>query len=590
MAAWAALLGAGCSRVAGSWELGVAGWAALSGAGYGRVAGSWVWPGGPRCREPGTAALPGAGCGRVGRVAGSWAHCLSAVEQIDFECTATPENDGVAFTAGLADCGEPLVQLLGRQASILRKFCDGHRDESVVVPRPGPGTEKAKALVRRRLDDLIAAAYARFYAYPFKDLPRCWRQLYTDASILKFVLLYMSWSDVGARAVEHGSDTAEKELDDMIKTLDLALILAGAAGDRRGRQWVDKAFALLERVWQMSAAHSPTAATTDERPSKRARTADEPNPSPWQDTPSFSRHEPFTPPVKHPVQRVHDISFDDFQSYMTPPQKDKTHPGPLPLVITGLTDAWPARTTHPWNKPAYLLARTLNGRRLVPIELGRSYVDAGWSQQLVPFGAFLTTHITTTTNPPFPPDATPPQQTGYLAQHPLLTHLPSLRADMRIPDLCHTAPPGHPTDPSQDQPPLGDGDGEGPRLNAWLGPPGTITPLHTDPYHNLLAQVVGRKYVRLYAPWVGAARMRARGREGGVEMGNTSLVDVGVVEGWDVGDDGDGEGEGEGEGEFEEVEYLDCVLAEGDVLYIPIGWWHYVRGLSVSFSVSFWWN
>ena len=42
--------------------------------------------------------------------------------------------------------------------------------------------------------------------------------------------------------------------------------------------------------------------------------------------------------------------------------------------------------------------------------------------------------------------------------------------------------------------------------------------------------------------------------------------------------------------EFKQLEYLDCVLGEGEVLYIPIGWWHYVRGLSVSFSVSFWWN
>jgi hypothetical protein len=35
------------------------------------------------------------------------------------------------------------------------------------------------------------------------------------------------------------------------------------------------------------------------------------------------------------------------------------------------------------------------------------------------------------------------------------------------------------------------GDGEVHAVNAWLGPPGTVTPLHTDPHHNLLAQVRG---------------------------------------------------------------------------------------------------
>jgi lysine-specific demethylase 8 len=32
------------------------------------------------------------------------------------------------------------------------------------------------------------------------------------------------------------------------------------------------------------------------------------------------------------------------------------------------------------------------------------------------------------------------------------------------------------------------------------------------------------------------------------------------------------------------------VLEAGQMLFIPPGWWHYVRSTTVSFSVSFWWR
>jgi len=36
--------------------------------------------------------------------------------------------------------------------------------------------------------------------------------------------------------------------------------------------------------------------------------------------------------------------------------------------------------------------------------------------------------------------------------------------------------------------------------------------------------------------------------------------------------------------------FSDVLLQPGDVLYIPPKHWHYVKALSQSFSVSFWWR
>ena len=39
--------------------------------------------------------------------------------------------------------------------------------------------------------------------------------------------------------------------------------------------------------------------------------------------------------------------------------------------------------------------------------------------------------------------------------------------------------------------------------------------------------------------------------------------------------------------EFRSAEYVEAVIGPGDVLYIPTGWWHYVKSLSTSISIAF---
>jgi ribosomal protein L16 Arg81 hydroxylase len=39
---------------------------------------------------------------------------------------------------------------------------------------------------------------------------------------------------------------------------------------------------------------------------------------------------------------------------------------------------------------------------------------------------------------------------------------------------------------------------------------------------------------------------------------------------------------------FSQARHLDCVLNAGEALFIPKGWWHYVRALDDSISVSCW--
>uniref|UniRef100_A0A182YA24 JmjC domain-containing protein n=1 Tax=Anopheles stephensi TaxID=30069 RepID=A0A182YA24_ANOST len=215
-----------------------------------------------------------------------------------------------------------------------------------------------------------------------------------------------------------------------------------------------------------------------------------------------------------------------------------------PAILKGIIDGWPAMER--WHDPNYLL--NIAGERTVPIEIGSQYSNDDWSQKLMKFRDFVKQNICNE-------EASNPageQRAAYLAQHDLFDQIPALRADIAVPDYIAR------TDAR-------------PRIKAWFGPKGTVSPLHTDPCHNLLCQVFGAKVIILARP---EDTEKLYPHEHFI-LNNTSQVDA-------------------RQPDFErfplarEVSFYRLTLHRGEVLYIPPKWWHYVESLSPSFSVSFW--
>jgi hypothetical protein len=155
----------------------------------------------------------------------------------------------------------------------------------------------------------------------------------------------------------------------------------------------------------------------------------------------------------------------------------------------------------------------------------------------------------------------------YLAQHSLADLPAALQADLPTPEILKL---------------LGRGDVYGSSL--WMGRAPTCTPLHRDPNPNLFVQLSGKKTIRLLRPDVGntmyeKARALVRDKTGRAE-GMANMRGVEMMQGEErrilekmVWNDGAFNG-------------AEVTLKKGDGCYIPLGWWHAVRGTGVGPNVS----
>ncbi|GKZ32854.1 lysine-specific demethylase 8 [Aspergillus brasiliensis] len=522
-------------------------------------------------------------------------------------------------------------------------------------------------------DGAIKLADSKLRVFPFKDVDVCWRRYYTDACLLKACLTVAEQSGFPRRErnglpplppcpspappshpgstalarrqyilsiIEHLSSTKElivvdpdaEWLTPTIHMLDKAMIMTG--GPQRDHL-------IKELITALQGACPATKGNNQSEQEFR----DDLDPDELA-TPLFSDDTAPTPEIQFPIPRVSNISPWS-TSRSSPNFRDHARDKKTPLVITDAVNDWPAISTGSWASREFWMHRTFGGRRLVPVEIGRSYTDEDWGQKLMSFKEFVEKYLDRDRHRD--DDAGP---TGYLAQHDLFLHMSTLYKDIMHPDYIHIdapkAEPGTPAyirlqreeeerrrkrgqevipvqeqeqgpkhgaddDDNTDSTSWHEPDDDGPHLNIWMGPSWTISPLHFDTYHNIYVQVVGEKYFRLYSPHTPLSQIHPKGKEpvirrrpeGGedpqqythhhqddrqepelVDMSNTSQVDVAAIEMspaeadyWEELWPG-----------FMDAEYVETVLKPGDMLYIPIGWWHYVRSLKGGIGVSFWWN
>jgi hypothetical protein len=116
-----------------------------------------------------------------------------------------------------------------------------------------------------------------------------------------------------------------------------------------------------------------------------------------------------------------------------------------------------------------------HGLRVVPIEMGISYLSEDSGQILIPISEFVDKYILGSDG------------IAYLAQHPIFDQIIDLEDDIDIPAFCYLLPLSEHHTISND-----DDLDSNIISQIWFGASGgSYSPLHHDPYHNMLAQVIG---------------------------------------------------------------------------------------------------
>jgi [protein]-arginine 3-hydroxylase / protease len=289
---------------------------------------------------------------------------------------------------------------------------------------------------------------------------------------------------------------------------------------------------------------------------------------------------------------------DDVASIIRPYYQDQR-----PVVVRGAVKDAPA--TRLWTTWEYWQQIVAKDEVMVTVEMGGSYGSEQSERAEIPFLDYLQylkmfeerhgrSGVVSVQHKSFSSRdqstvsscSIPSNELVYMAQNDLPHHL---YKDIFIPDFCQNNSGG--VEGSDSTCSLGFG-----RLYSvmlWLGPRGSVSPLHFDPLDNCLMQHLGRKRVLLYDPKTTSQRWHYAGHCG--QQINTSPINPELLDCNDSDFNDDDLYLQNLQTNYplflgESPPRMECYLNPGDLLFIPAKWWHHVRSIDTTASVNVWWR
>lgn len=103
------------------------------------------------------------------------------------------------------------------------------------------------------------------------------------------------------------------------------------------------------------------------------------------------------------------------------------------------------------------------------------------------------------------------------------------------------------------------------RTFLWVGPPGSTTPMHRDLGNVYFAQISGEKRVKMVPSKQLHLVYNETGYHSEVDFSSPSLADFPLLKNAMV---------------------MDEIIKPGELLFIPVGWWHWVQSLGPTMTVT----